>query len=55
MAGSLTIAAIGLLLSAYADSLTGKVVCLAIAASGIWGAIQLETNTFHAPEDRIPR
>ena len=39
VAGSLAIAAIGFLLSCLAVSLAGKVVCLLIAAAGIWGAL----------------
>ena len=39
MAGSLFLAAFGFLLSAFADSLTGKVLCLVVAAAGIWGGL----------------
>lgn len=39
MAGSLVMAAIGFLLSVFTDSLVGSVLCLAIAAAGIWSAL----------------
>lgn len=39
MACSLALAALGLVSAAYANSLVGKVGCLVIAASGIWGAL----------------
>ncbi len=39
MAASLIMAAIGFLLSIFTDSLIGSVLCLAIAAAGIWSAL----------------
>ncbi len=39
ISGSLILAALGFILSIFADSLTGKIICLLIAAAGIWGAL----------------